>query len=255
MEIIKFKDFNKSEEMANTFLSLIGLTNESNKNNIDKILKKLSKDLNFNIGLVLTFGTGINALYPIVDKLLKSEINDMVTIDTVVLLTITALSITYLDVKNRKGGNKNFSRKEAQSMLEELKMRGIGNGLVKKFVNIFKSIGEFAKELFKSTKYTINNIIDMFAYTSILIPFMNTINAFIGKYNMTVDNIISNLKITSIGIGTILVKHGVNWLVDKLASKFEIDINIENDDLNIEDTIDKEWNLKSKSDLINDNFN
>ena len=122
-------------------------------------------------------------------------------------------------------------------MLAELKMRGIGNGIVRKFVKVFDSITNFFKMIFKGTPYVIDGLIDMFAYSAIMVPCMNAIHAFIGKYDITVDNIVANLLSLGAAGTALIAKQGINWLMNKLKGilqKNDIDIPGKNHDLVID---------------------
>jgi len=261
--ILKFSDYNKSEDLATEIIENMcnPQINESSVEDsvIKKIIKGLSRDLKFNYGLVFTFGTGIRFMYPIVENLIRNgSIKIEMTPENIVLLCITALSITYLEETQNKAGDHRIvckdcdgngfqnnedenvedeecitckgtgyiesqvTKKDAQTMLEELKMRGIGNGIVKKFVAGFKAIGNFFKILLKGTPYIITGLIDMFGYTALLIPAMNAISAFVGKYDVTVDNLSSNLLSIGVGVGSLVAKQGVDWLVNKLKKSLHM---------------------------------
>jgi len=101
-------------------------------------------------------------------------------------------------------------------------MRGVGQGIVKKFVSAFSTIGKFFKMLFRGTPYVINGLLDMFGYTSLMVPCMNAIAVFIGKYDVTLENIAMNLFSLGIGVSAILAKQGVTWLVNKISKSLGI---------------------------------
>jgi hypothetical protein len=63
---------------------------------------------------------------------------------------------------------------------------------------------------------------DMFAYTAMLIPIMNGILYVIGKYDLNFDNFIKNFIGLSIGVGTIITKHGISMILNKLKSNNKI---------------------------------
>jgi hypothetical protein len=249
-KILKFNDYNVSEDRASEMIENI-CNPQINESAIDdslikKILKGLSKDLKFNYGLVFTFGTGIRFMYPIIENLIRNgSLKIEMTPENIVLLCVTALSITYLEESQNKAGDAKIAchcggddscpkcngdgfidsevtKKDAQTMLEELKMRGIGNGIVKKFVDGFKSIGKFFSVLLKGTPYVVTGLIDMFGYTALLLPAMNAISAFVGKYDITVDTLSANLISMGIGVGTLVAKQGVTWLIDKLKKSLNI---------------------------------
>jgi hypothetical protein len=107
-------------------------------------------------------------------------------------------------------------------MLEELKMRGIGQGIVKKFVSALVAINKFFKMLFRGTPYVVNGLLDMFGYTALLLPCMNALSMFIGKYDITIENIAANLLSLGVGVGALLAKQGVAWLVKRLNNTLGI---------------------------------
>jgi hypothetical protein len=234
-----------AEDLANFIANPIINESDNKNTEIDGILKKLSQDLRFNYGLVFTFGVGVKAMYPIVDGLITNGVLKVEpTMENIVLVSIAALTITYLEESRNKIGDSEVpcdckskskdckncggtgmitsvvSKQDARTILEELKLRGIGNGIIKKMVECFKFLGTILKDLFKNTPYIINGLIDMLAYTSILIPAMNGISAIIGKYDLTMDNLIGNSAAIALGISTFLAKYGFDWLIKKFKNKF-----------------------------------
>ena len=67
-----------------------------------------------------------------------------------------------------------------------------------------------------------NGIIDMFAYTSLLIPIMNGINYIVGKHDLNLETLPQNFLGLAMGIGTIIAKHGIIEIINKIKSKFPI---------------------------------
>jgi hypothetical protein len=173
MKVLKFNNYSKNLDMAEYFIYCLKNPNISENNESYKsILNKLCNDLKFNFGLITTFGTGIGLMYPIVETLIrKSKLSVELTPENIVLLTITSLSIIYLeesdkikedkilcskcdgsgyttcDSKNCEGCEicdleeecescmgkgyliKSEIESDIKSLLEELKLRGIGNGI------------------------------------------------------------------------------------------------------------------------------
>jgi hypothetical protein len=159
-------------------------------------------------------------------------------------VSIAALTITYLEESKNNVGDSEVpceckikskdckncggtgmiksvvTKQDARTILEELKLRGIGNGIIKKMAECFKFLGNILKDLFKNTPYIVNGLIDMLGYTSILIPAMNGISAIIGKYDITMDTLIGNASAIVLGISIFLSKYGFDWLVNKFKNKF-----------------------------------
>ncbi len=184
-----------------------------------RIQRKVLSDLKLDTSLVLTFGAGIGALYPVVHKMMSNlDISSVqLNLETVVLLTIASITIIYLEEKKFKTPDEEEKlTKDSKSMLEELRMRGIGDGLVKKVMKAIRSIKNIFSLLGKHIGAVVGGVIDMFGYTAILIPIMNAIFAIIGKYDMSVDAVIQNFFSLGMGIASRIAKHGLVELINRL---------------------------------------
>jgi hypothetical protein len=69
----------------------------------------------------------------------------------------------------------------------------------------------------------LNNIFDMFTYTTILIPVMNAIGLFCSKYSVTPDNLVGNLASLGVGISTIASKRLIDFIKNKLGKDKSVD--------------------------------
>lgn len=184
-----------------------------------RIEKKVLSDLKLDMKLVFTFGSGIGALYPVVQKMMNnlSLSGVEMTQETSVLLTIACITIVYLEEKKYKTPEEEEKlTKDSKSMLEELRMRGIGDGIVKKVMKAIQSIKNVFSVVAKHLGAMVGGVIDMFGYTAILIPIMNAILWVIGKYDMSVDAVISNFFSLGMGIASRIAKHGLVELINKL---------------------------------------
>lgn len=225
MKVYRYNEYSLNNSMAQDLLdSLVPFLNEDagDVSKYKRFEEKVVKDLKLNASLITTFGAGIGAFYPIVDKLMTNmNIGSIdLTPDKVVLLTIAAISIIYLEEKK---SNDEVLRKDCKSMLEELKMMGIGNGIVKKLIEALKSIKNIFSIISKHIGAVVGGFMDMFAYTGLLIPVMNGIMYIIGKYELTIDTMIQNFVGLSIGVGTIIAKHGIIDIIKNLKGRFSID--------------------------------
>ena len=145
------------------------------------------------------------------------------TPDKVVLLTIAAVTIIFIEEKKFKSAEEEeILVKDSKSMLEELKMMGIGNGIVKKLMKGLKSITNIFSLIGKHLGAVVDGFIDMFAYTAMLIPIMNGILYIVGKYDMNLDTICDNFMGLAMGIGTVIAKHGIVEILNKIKDKFPI---------------------------------
>lgn len=185
----------------------------------ERIQKKVISDLKLDTKLVFTFGAGIGALYPVVQKMMENLSLSGVDMskETTVLLTIACITIVFLEEKKFKTTEEEEKlTKDSKSMLEELRMRGIGDGIVKKVMKSIESIKNVFAVVAKHLGAMVGGIIDMFAYTAILIPIMNAILWVIGKYEMSVDAVIQNFFSLGVGIASRIAKHGLVELINKL---------------------------------------
>lgn len=184
-----------------------------------RIEKKVLSDLKLDTKLVFTFGAGIGALYPIVQKMMEnlSLSSIEMTRESTVLLTIACITIVFLEEKKTgRAAEVDKLTKDSKSMLEELRMRGIGDGIVKKVIKSIKSLKNVFNIIAKHTGAMIGGIIDMLGYTAILIPIMNSILWIIGKYEMSIDTVTQNFFSIGVGIASRIAKHGLVELIGKL---------------------------------------
>lgn len=226
MRINRFTEYSLELESAQLFLdSFDGLIKESDESTLKKISKKVLSDLNLNVSLALTFGSGITACYPVVEKLMKNMGVEsfILSQESICLLTITALTILYLEEKKSKSSTEEQQlTSDAKSMLEELKMNGIGNGIVKKVIKSLKSVKNIFDIIGKHIGAIVGGVIDMFAYTSLLIPIMNGLMAIIDKYELNLDTLPQNLLGLAAGVVTIIAKHGIVEVLKRIKDKFKI---------------------------------
>jgi hypothetical protein len=249
MKVLSFREYKMLEDFFNFFENqTINESDESKDSMITTILKGLSKDLKFNYALVFTFGAGIKAMLPIVQNLIENEnIKVELTTENLVLITLASLAITYLEESGNKSGDGQVpcdcvkklpdceicggsgmiqsvvTKGDARTILEELKLRGIGNGIVQKIVGCFKSIGKFLKVLFKNSSYIINGLMDMLGYAAILVPTMNAISAIVGEYSLDFKTLPGNLLSLGFGVTTFVAKNAFISILNKLKGKLKID--------------------------------
>jgi hypothetical protein len=227
--IQRYRDFSKYDDMLSTFLKAIEpAINESdndsdNMSNFKRIQKKVLADLRLNLKFVGTFGAGIAAFYPIVESLMLNwGKNIEITPEVVVLATLCAFTIIYIEERKFKNEQEETQLTEdSKSMLEELKMKGVGNGIIKKLAKCFRSISGLFEIISKHIGSVIIGFIDMFAYTSLLIPITNGILSVVNKYNLNLETLADNLVGLTMGIGTIVAKHTIMNIFNRLRDKID----------------------------------
>lgn len=250
MKLLKYGEYSH-EILAEEFLkllseSLIMEDKEIKQSKIDEILSSLGRDIKFNLGLITTFGTGVKVIYPIVNTFIEKGLIKMdPTPENIVLICITALTIIYLEEKNNKSGEQNIdcelcqgkdnncpechghghvvsqvTKADAQTLLTELKMRGVGNGVVKNLVKLFNKIGDLGKTLSegfnklkslgitigKNIPVAIDGFLDMIGYVQLMVPIINAISVMMGTYILTWDNLWTNLASIGLGLTTLFAR-------------------------------------------------
>lgn len=251
-KIHRYSDFSKYDDMSWDLInSMESLIKESEgESDFKKVQKKVISDLKLNFRFIGTFGAGIGAFYPIVESLMKNLGKSIeITPEVVVLSTICALTIVYLEEKKFKDEREEeLLISDSKSMLEELRMMGVGNGIIKKLIKSYKSILGIFNTIAKHIGSVASGFIDMFAYTSLLIPIMNGMLYTINKYQLNIETLVENFIGLSIGIGTIITKHGISLIVSKLKDKFEINKKEIVDDIDISGDVSKFGDIKTELD-------
>lgn len=218
MRILKFNEYSHDEEIVEFFINSLQVgINESQQENYESILSKLKKDLKLNLDSITKFGTTITAFYPIVGKLItNAQLKLDNPAEAAVLLTICAISIIYTEDKNLKPEDSMKLKNQCRSMLEELKLRGIGNGIVKKLISCFRAIFKLFKTIGKHLGSVVVSFFDMFGFTALLLPVLNSIMACIGKYDLNLDTLSGNLLSIGVGVGTFVAKNIITNVLKKL---------------------------------------
>ena len=228
VKIYRIEEHNEYSKLLNDFLQGF-FVNESikdkSKKDIKKILKKVKKDLNINFNIIGVYGAGITSLYTLVETFL-SDLKIELNTESIVLATICSLTIIYMEEKKNdkdiSDDTKDISN-DSKNMLAELKLRGIGNGIIKKIVSIFYTIKKIFKVITKHIDIVIINFVDLFAYTSLLISVLRSIHFVVEKNSISIDNFIDCFSGLAMGIATLTSKHILIEIIDKLKKKINID--------------------------------
>ena len=251
-KILKYKDHVKMRNMGKVFMDSLSMNINESRADIDNetvevILSDIINDMNINQGLLEKFKLNITDTIPVLKSLVdNSKIEFETTAENLVLLGLTVLSISNLYETDNKAGHgvlpcpscsgkgcgecgdsgevkAIIDKREAQSLLEELRMRGVGNVIVKKIVQCFVSIGKFTKTLLEKSDYSVSGLGDMLNDKSILLPIMNAMEKFIRDYDITIDTISNNLISLGSSVASHTSKKGFPWLVTKLSDVFGIE--------------------------------
>jgi hypothetical protein len=228
--------------------------------------RKITQDLNMNSRLIVTFGFGIGGFYPIVESLMRLDGFNLST-RSVVLLTLAAVSILIIGDDKKSASEK--SEKDImiedinKKVLQELNQSVSPNSstgdspILKRAIFIIKSFYQnFWSKIFKGelkkTLEPIGNrvksvwnslgsgfsrvagsLVDMLAYTSMLIPVMNVIDGAINNFPdlfSAIKTLPENFAAFAAGVGSIVAKHGIAKIISRFAKpgkEEEIEADIE----------------------------
>lgn len=163
----------------------------------DSTRKRISDDLGLNYKFVLTFGTSITAFFPIIESFIINSGIDDIHLDksTVVYLGICALAIALDNPK-----------KTYRKLFSELRLRNV-YGLLEDmtvFIKVMKDIFNYITSTIGKITY---DIVGMFNYTALFVPFALTISSLLDANKIGVDSIVDAfgenglMKLTSSIIG------------------------------------------------------
>jgi hypothetical protein len=255
-----------ADQLVSVFEGSGGVKNSNANAKIEEYrseFQKIKDDLGLNSRLIPTFGFGIGGFYPIVESLMRLE-GFQITKRSVVLLTLAAISIIIIGDGKKKASKEEKTERDLVvddinvKVLQELNQTVSPNSstgdspILKRTVAIIRSFYDsFWKKVFKGDlKKTLEGVrsrirsvwdsvksafgsaaggmVDMLAYTSMLIPVMNVIDNAINSFPdvFSVAKILpENLVAFAAGVGTIVAKHGVAKLVSRFGdSQDEQDI-------------------------------
>jgi hypothetical protein len=220
--ILKYEELNNWEQIAQDFISQIQnpiiSESEDNEESLTDHIKDIFNRLGFNLELIVTFGTGVKFMFPIVSNLIDNmQLEIQPSREDIVLLCITTFAI--MNLQHRKESS--ITREEIKNKLNpEVQMKfGNPRSIVNKLLKCFKGIYDFIKKFPRLFGVAVESILDMFSYTSMLIPAMNAIGYFCDKYDLTPDNLIGNLYSLGVGIMTITSQKLYQFVKNKIQSK------------------------------------
>ncbi len=223
IKLLKFQEHQDLLKSAEDFLNDLEnpQINESNDDSdIHSILTKIADKLKLNKNIIDEFSELTKILNPLVEKLLKNSGQKIdLDVENLILLTFTACCISYLDESGNSAGDEKstcgncqgkgcgdcsgsgyfssiITKEVARNLLEELKLSGIGNGIVKKLVANLHKLKDFISKLVKKEI----NFFDLTNHQSIV----SSIETSIDKNKLGLDNFVSGISSLQAGIKGIL---------------------------------------------------
>lgn len=178
-KIYSFLDYSNIQELTEDFV----LTDKVYKKDFE--FERIQNDIieKFNLKLNIIRNFKFYTFYSIIFNMLENQ--DTIESDKKksVLLGITSMVI----LKNEEDDNEEVKAK-SRSLLEELKLSGVGNGIVKNFIECIKIFFQLYQILYKEDINQINNKND--EKMNLL---FSKIYFIVNKYNMTIDVFINKI--------------------------------------------------------------
>lgn len=208
--------------LNNSQICLLLENNKSPKNIVSKLRNKgdgkmtrIVDKLGYEYSFVFIFGPTIKAVYPIVLSLVNNmKLPEEISKETIVYLTISLVGILL-----------NRPKKEYQDILTKVKEGGLYDTLPK-LIKSMKGIKTIFSYISKKLGKFVGNFVEMFAYTSLLVPFAITFEDIVNKENVNINEILKSFSengfnkviVTSLGIGIFSAKEFVADMVNGLKS-------------------------------------
>lgn len=228
--MIKIKNFeNYNSEIGN---SKIDYKNNGLDEEYQVIKKELIKDLKIDLKLLNNFENSIDILIPFVKNILKNTKNIEVNKQNTVLTSISISFIIYLE--KEKNNDEEKLTKVSKSLLEELRLRGIGNGIIKDIIKSLDIIKNLIAFFYKYFKKDIITFTQLFSLKNIDCAFHN-ISSIVSEYDMSIENINQNFNNIITGNSSVILKKDIIKLLDCFEelnkSKIINSINFKDDDI------------------------
>ena len=230
MGILKFEDYTINSSILSLIKEFenIDINESSNNNHLNDIVNTLN--LNKNI-IDIYNSINFDVLFNIVKELISNdnlniELNDK-------NITQSTLSLILISLKNdiEKTNNLKYYKSvddlknDIRDILEELKLEGIGNGIIKKISTILDQIYDFFKLISKDIQ--INNIKTLFDIISndklsntILFPIYN----YIKKNNVSMSSLEKTISYMNSNTSVFSTEPIINAISKSFNTDIEIDI-------------------------------
>lgn len=173
-----------------------------------RLFSKIKKDLNLNFFFISTFGMTIEAFFPVIAELFENQnLKFDLSKTQICLLTITAITIL---IKENK--------ESIKKLKEKLKEENIFN-LLEDTIKAIKSIKNILGNIFVKLGHLLvapGSLMDLFAYTALLLPSITIFKNIIQQEGITINNIIGLGLSYSLALGTLIGKQLIKKLIDKI---------------------------------------
>jgi len=225
MDVLKFKDWS-SLSFTEEFFKILGdnFLTESEKNNSDrfKIATDFIKKMKFKSDIYKIFAPIFDTSALLVEHLLNnSNFNIEITPTIIPLVTLSTLCITYIEENKNKmsADDYNLLKIESKSILEENKLTGVGNGVIKELVSAFKSIGGLMNTINKKRNKKGNGFFTIIDDIKCGQSILNTIDYLVKKYKMNSTDLVNKIKSISGNMSSKDIKNNLNYFLSQIKNE------------------------------------
>lgn len=175
---------------------------ESQYNNliVENVFKDIFKDLNINAGILFTFGTGMAALLPVVNRLLEGDGLSM-TKNDLAFLIITSVAILLKD-------------NDSEKLVDAVEQKGQLD-VLDKVVTFMDKLFSFLRNITDKFLNVSYSVADILAFSLLLNPSMKVMTEFIEENNVSM----SNFSQLFTGVGLASLVYGFKSIFKKLKKK------------------------------------
>ena len=193
--------------MAHIYDNMKIILTESQYNNliVENVFKDILKDLNINAGILFTFGTGMAAFLPVVNRLLEGDGLSMTKTDLAFLI-ITSVAILLKD-------------NDSEKLVDAVEQKGQLD-VLDKVITFMDKLFSFLRnmaEKFLNVSYSVSDIL---AFSLLLNPSMKVMTEFIEEHNVSMSNFTK--LFTGVGLATIV--YGFKSIFKRLKNKITEDV-------------------------------
>lgn len=238
VKINTFKQYEITDNMLTNLAYKLSKTNELKETEDGEnkdLVNKISKDLKVDLSELKQFKKSISVFLPVIECILSNVSNIENDEEVNILSTIATSFIICLE--KEKNSNEEYLTKASRTLLEELKLRGVGNGMVKKIIKSLESIKNFISFIYSYMDKDIDNFNDLISIKGVSNVF-KILSDIILEYKMSNEDIIMNFNNISSGVSLSISKENINSIIDSLEdidklNKSKISKDIESQDTDI----------------------
>lgn len=219
-KIKKFSEYSLIFEMIdNLIISLTTINEKSNyKSNIfSKHKDKLLSEYDIDMSVLGKFSDKLNMFIPVVSKLIENSNKIDCDEEESVMASICTFYVICLEHESYSGKNEEKLTQISKNLLEELKLRGIGNGVIKKIIKSLQSIKDLISFIFSQNDKNIDTFSKLIEIDN-LEKMLKAVFDVIEKNNIDFNNCPNEFLNIIGGIGSVISKEGMDKIIKSIGS-------------------------------------